>query len=357
MQIRRLTRNNRASIIKLASRLLEGNGLVVFPSDTVYGLAVNAKSTTAVAKLFQFKERPVSKSVSIAVKDLSDAKEYVKITASQTALLETLLPGPYTIVLPGKKGGVSQLMAEDKTLGIRIPDFWFTKELSAALSFPYTATSANLHSRKPHHSIEALLNTLSPKKQALIDLIIDYGTLPLNLPSTVINLAQETPKTLRQGEGQFKLLHKYHSSSAEETRILARKLASDYRSALCSTPIVFLLQGEMGSGKTVFSQGIGSAFGIGKIVSPTFVVYYEYRNKENPAFRLHHFDLYRLENETDLEVFQIPQLLKPNNLFVFEWGTRLGSFIPSLKQTTAKIILLKLSDLGNFNRQLEVYEL
>jgi len=357
MQIERLEQGNAIALVKLAQRILKQGGLVVFPSDTVYGLAANARSVEGVRKLFQFKERPLNQSVSIAVKDLNDAKHYVEINQVQEPLLQTLLPGPYTVVLPSKHAAITQLEAEDKTLGIRIPGYWFTNQLSHHLAFPYTATSANLHGRGPHHSVSALLNTLSAKKKALLDLIIDYGTLPSNLPSTVINLNGLTPQILRQGDFQCKLVGKYRSNTAAETRRLAAQLARQYRQSLKTKPVLFLLQGEMGSGKTVFSQGLGDAFEIRRIVSPTYVIYYEYRTNKHPKLRFHHFDLYRLESDNDLSVFSIPALLKPQNLLVFEWGEHLGSLSSQLKSSNYQTILVKLSDLGGDKRQFEVYEL
>jgi len=357
MQIKNLTRQNCQALIGLAQQVLKQNGLVVFPSDTVYGLAANALSASGVSKLFQFKERPQNQSVSIAVKNLADAEKYIEVSPVQRPLLQTLIPGPYTVVLPSKHLAVSQLEAEDGTLGIRIPDYWFTNKLSQLLPFPYTATSANLHSRGPHHSVQAFLKTLSAKKQALIDLIIDFGILPDNLPSTVVNLSGKTPKILRHGDYPFKLIDKYLSGSAEETRVFAGKLGEKYRRFLKNKPVLFLLQGEMGTGKTVFSQGLGEAYGIKKIVSPTYVIYYEYQSESAPLLKFHHFDLYRLESDNDLEVFRIPTLLKPNNLLVFEWGEHLGSLGSNLRNPAYQTILVKLTDLGSNKRQFEIYEI
>jgi L-threonylcarbamoyladenylate synthase len=357
MQIKKVNQENCQELVELAGEILRKNGLVIFPSDTVYGLAVNAESATAVSKLFQFKERPHNQSVSIAVKTLEEAKKYVSINPSQKPLLQTLLPGPYTIVLPSTHKAVRQLEAEDGSLGIRIPAYWFTKKLSNYLPFPYTATSANLHGRGPHHSIKALLNTLSTKKQGGIDLILDFGVLPANLPSTVINLTEQTPQILRQGNYHFKLTKKTLSLNPQQTRELAFELAMKYVKTLRTKPVLFLLQGEMGTGKTVFSQGLGEALGISRVVSPTYVIYYEYRSKKLPALKFHHFDLYRLENDTELSVFNIPTLLKPNNFLVFEWGTRLGSLGTLLKSSNYQTVLVKLTDLGPEKRQFEVFEL
>src|SRR3989339_1425688 len=147
MQRVKLTQDNLKEVLTKTKMVLEKDGLVVFPSDTVYGLAVNANSKSAVGKLLEFKERPANKAVSIAAADLDNAQKFVEISPKEERVLSTLLPGKFTIVLPSKHKVDSRLEAEDKTLGIRLPDYFFTKALSQGVSFPYTATSANLHSK------------------------------------------------------------------------------------------------------------------------------------------------------------------------------------------------------------------
>lgn len=354
MKILRLNKNNLQKIVAETARVLQNNGLVVFPSDTVYGLAANALSAAAIYKLFQFKNRPINQSVSIAVKKLKDAQNYAEINSNQITVLRTLLPGPYTVVLKSKRQVAISLEAENGTLGIRIPDYWFTQALSQALSFPYTATSANLHGHGPHYSVQSLINTLSKKKKALLDLVIDFGTLAYHKPSTVINLAGSTVSMLRQGDYGFKLVQEIEIGSAEETTKVAQKLLQKYKPVLTNRALVFILQGDLGTGKTVFTQGLGSGLGINNIVSPTFVIYYEYLSKK---IKLHHFDLYRIENNEDLRIFKIENFIKPNNILVFEWGERIGSIFSLFRSDSVKLILVKFSDVAETKRQLTVYEL
>ncbi len=357
MKTVKLTRNNCQVVVKQACAVLKQHGLVVFPSDTVYGLAANALSEQAVKKLYQFKNRPVNQSVAIATSGLEEAKKYFEISDTNKNLLTTLLPGPYTVILNSKQQVITKLEAEDKTLGLRIPNYFFTKKLSQTLFFPYTVTSANLHGKGPHYSVEALINTLSNKKKQLLDLIIDYGKLPNNPPSTVVNLATERIQTLRQGRLLFKPVFSQNTTSAEQTQALAKKILTKIIATAKNKAIVIILQGDLGTGKTVFTKGIGQFLNTKEIISPTYTLYYEYLSVNNIIKKLHHFDLYRVENSEELETLQIKKLLKPNNLLVFEWGEKLGSFINLVEKQKASIVLITLKETAPQKRDINVYQL
>ena len=357
MKIVKLTNDNWASIVSQAKFCLEKDGLVVFPSDTVYGLASSANSTKAIAKLCQFKNRPINQSIAIAAKNLDQANKYFRINSDQQALLKTLLPGPYTVVLNSTHQTLPQLEAEDHTLGLRIPNYWFTQKLSQALVVPYTATSANIHHKGPHYSIKALLNSLSDKKKQLLDLVIDYGSLPHNQPSTIINLTGAKVTTLRQGDYLFKPVLSQKNNSVKKTQLLAKQILKKFEEQAKEKALVIILQGDLGTGKTVFTQGLGKQLGINNIVSPTYVIYYEYLALNHLIKKLHHFDLYRLENSIDFEPLAINNLLKPNNLLVFEWGEKLGSIFSLFKENKALILLVKITELSSNSREFNVYQL
>lgn len=358
MKIVNLNPNSYFSVLKLAKQILANDGLVVFPSDTVYGLAANALSSHAVSKLFRFKNRPLNQSVSISVKDLLDAQKYVHINSQNKQLLKTLLPGPYTIVFNSTHYAVKQLEAADGTLAVRLANSNFMQDLNKAVPFPYTATSANIHHKGPHFTIKALLNTLSQRKQNLLDLVIDKGQLPYTRPSTIINLASDNIKILRQGDCGFKLIKQVVTNSADNTKKFAKQLLSKLLASNSNNrPIVFILEGDLGTGKTVFSKGLGENIGINNIISPTFVIYHEYKLTHPRVNYFYHFDLYRLQNEQDYSPLQIPELLKPKNILVFEWGQKLGSIFALLKNKKALIILVKIKELSIKKRELSVYQI
>lgn len=355
MRIIKLTKSNWEKTLALAAAALKKDALVVFPSDTVYGLAANALSQKAVKQLLEFKDRPRGKAISIAVKNLAELNKYVHV--NNLPLLETLLPGPFTIVLPAKHKTVKELEAEDQTLGVRIPNHPFVSQLTAKLDFPITATSANISGRGPHYSISSLLNTLSNKKKQLLELVVDFGTLPHNPPSTVINLKQDSVKILRTGALRFCLVEKIISKNETETKNLAAKLLKKYQHFLLTKPLLFILKGELGAGKTIFTKGLGEALGITNIVSPTFVIYYEYLVKNKFVERLHHFDLYRLENKEDFNVLGIDKLLQPRNILVFEWGEKIGPYQQLIRSSQVLTLFIHFKESINNWRELKVFQL
>src|SRR3989338_5339146 len=173
MKLITLTSDNRILILKRATRVLKSGGLVVFPSDTVYGLLVDATNKEAVSKLIKFKSRPVGKPISVFTGNLSNAHKQVIINSHQKNIIKTLLPGPYTLVFPSRHKVDNRLESETETLGIRIPQYDLINQLILIYGKPLTATSANLSGKSPNYSIESLLNSLSSRIKQLIDLIVD----------------------------------------------------------------------------------------------------------------------------------------------------------------------------------------
>jgi L-threonylcarbamoyladenylate synthase len=356
MKIIKLTKNNLSVAIKECRKTLQNDGLVVFPSDTVYGLALNAKSQTAVQKLFDFKDRPVGKSVSVIVKDMTTLQNIVKTTPAQIKVIKTLLPGPFTIVLPSKNKLAKGLEAENNTLGVRIPNNKFTQALSKSLDYPITATSANIHLKGPHYSISAFLKTLSNKKKAMIDLIIDQGKLPHNPPSTVLDMSQSSLKTLRKGFLNIEKIIERITTSETQTKNVAKKILEMYLPGIQEKALVFVLIGNLGSGKTVFAKGLGDSLGIPNIVSPTYVTYYEYQPENNTVKKFHHFDLYNVDNSQDLEVLNIKALVKKNEVLAIEWGEKLGSVFEKMKSGNSELLLIYLSEASPSKRLIEVFK-
>ena len=351
--------HNQDEVITTAVSALSKGGLVVFPSDTIYGLAADATSQTAVTHLLSFKERAPGKPVSIAVRDMAMLEQYVSVSAHNRQVLSTLLPGPFTAVLPSKHRTVPTLEAEDGSLGVRIPAAPFVAALSKAYPHPYTATSANLSGKGPHYSIDALLHTLSEKKKQMIDLYIDAGELPHNPPSTVLSLQADTIQTMRGGNYTLTLQKTFQSHSAVQTQQFAKQIIDNHRSLLSSQPLVLLLQGDLGAGKTVFAQGIGDAVGVKKrVVSPTYVLYYEYEAHDPQVDLFHHFDLYRAQSKEDLELLGIHRILKPQAVIAMEWGEKMGSVQQLLQAPHATILLVTITQEKQENdRLLQVYEL
>ena len=165
MKIIKLTNNNQEEIISRTLVALKSGGLVVFPSDTVYGLLADSTNPKAVDKLLAFKERPIGKAISVFVANRKMAENYVSLNQNGQNVVNNLLPGPFTVVAQSRHKTDSRLEAENGTLGIRIPDYPLILSLVASLKKPITATSANLSGKPPFYSIYALLKTLSKTKK------------------------------------------------------------------------------------------------------------------------------------------------------------------------------------------------
>ena len=195
MQIIKITlQDPKQQIIKRVADVIRNGEILVYPTDTCYGLGVDPENKKAVLNLAKLKGRPRNKKFSVVMRDLKMIKDYCIVGARQEKILKKYLPGPFTFILKEKTG--------DETLGVRIPDCIFTQKLSNELQIPYTATSANLSGAGECYEIDCVLKQFK-KSEIKPDLILDGGELKQNPPSTVVDLTQSQSKILRQGRGQI----------------------------------------------------------------------------------------------------------------------------------------------------------
>lgn len=341
----------RAGYDRIIQTLLSG-GLIVVPSDTVYGAVVDATNEDAVKKLIAFKNRPWGKPISVFVSDREMIRSLVVTTEKQEQMLDQLLPGPYTIILPSKHNTSKLLESERGSLGVRLPSYPFVTELAKIYGKPLTATSANLSGRSAHYSIESLLNQFPESKKELIDLIVDGGKLPHNKPSTIIDLTGDEVKMLRKGDLVTTDAKTFKTSSPSETHKIADYVLSKITDT--SKPTVILLEGDLGAGKTEFMKGVGYSLGIEDIISPTYVITFEYIPTKGPFSMLHHFDLYQIEKDEEYKYLGIEEMLQPGALLCFEWGDRSGYLIDMLKEK-ATIIYITINTLSESERTITVH--
>ncbi len=349
-----ITHNNKT--IDEVIAILKKGGLVVSPSDTVYGLLADATNEKAVKKLIKFKNRPFGKPISVFVSDFSMLKEQVEINETQLKTVEELLPGPFTIILKSRHKVSNLLESEKGNLGVRMPDFKFINELAKKFNKPITATSSNISGRSPHYSTKTLLNELSDKKKELIDLIIDAGDLPRNKPSTVVDLTEAKIKIVRQGDISFNEEKKYISESPSQTKKIAEFIFKKIIDKKITKPLIFILQGELGVGKTVFIKGIGELLGIKNIISPTFVIYYEYEvHLRGVLFKnkLVHIDLYNINDPEEFRYLHLEEYIKKGNVLCFEWGEKAGEILPLLKKT-GKVVYVKMKYIDDKKREINL---
>jgi tRNA threonylcarbamoyl adenosine modification protein (Sua5/YciO/YrdC/YwlC family) len=169
-------------IEKVRATLLKG-GVIAYPTDTVYGLGAVISDAAAVKRINEIKSRVEHKPLSIMVKDLEMADHYGELKPGS----ERYLPGPYTILIT-KKPTVPAWITPNELVGVRIPDYLFTRLLMQQMMEAVVTTSANISRQVPVHSITDLLAQVGERAD-MIDLIIDAGELAVNPPSTLINMS------------------------------------------------------------------------------------------------------------------------------------------------------------------------
>jgi L-threonylcarbamoyladenylate synthase len=316
-----------SSVIDEAVSVLKNGGLVVFPCETVYGVAVDSLNADAVKKLNIYKQRPFGKPYAIMCSDQKMAEECVETNDTAKNLYKTFLPGPVTVISKGKKKVAPGIESETGTLGVRIPNYKFIVDLIAKFGRPIVATSANASYKKRPYEIADILENISEKQKDLIDLIIDAGTLPRNEPSTVIDTTLDDPVTLRQGEIKFSDKNQVLSRSEENTQNLGKELWQKYESYKGKRAIVYALEGGMGAGKTQFTKGLARAMGIKEMVtSPTYNLIHNYSLMPS-AQCLSHIDAWRMQNSEDLKALDFETLIKNKSIVVIEWAERVTNEI------------------------------
>lgn len=183
---------------------LEKGKMVVVPTDTVYGLVCDATNASAIDRIFKIKNRAKEKPVGVFVKNIKMAKQIAQINEKQQRFLKKLGKNlsNVTFILKKKK---ELPVGTEKTIGIRIPDFFLINKLFEQIDFPIAQTSANISGKPATTEIEQVLKQF--RNQALRPgLVIDAGDLPKAKPSTVLDLTGKKPKILREGEIEVSLL-------------------------------------------------------------------------------------------------------------------------------------------------------
>jgi L-threonylcarbamoyladenylate synthase len=180
--------------IPRAAQVLEAGGLIVFPTDTVYGLACCLNNSQAIDRIYEVKGRSPGKAIAVLLADVDQLDKVTPLMGEKALkLANQFWPGALTLVVPRHPDLPSNL-SPTPTIGVRIPDHPFTQKL-LSITGPLATTSANLSGVQDSQTAQDVLAQLGGK----VDLILDGGQAPGGIPSTVINCTVEPPTILREG--------------------------------------------------------------------------------------------------------------------------------------------------------------
>jgi L-threonylcarbamoyladenylate synthase len=186
------------TVIVRAADVLRRGGLVAYPTDTLYGLAVDPRRDDAVARLFAAKGRGASSAVPLIAASIDQAREAASFGDRELQLARTFWPGPLTIVLPARSGLAAALLGGGTTVALRVPAHAVARALAAAFDFSITATSANRSGNPPAATGGGVAAAFDIAPD-LLDVLLDAGAVTGGPPSTIVEMAESGPRLVRAG--------------------------------------------------------------------------------------------------------------------------------------------------------------
>ena len=182
--------------VRRAAKLLAAGGIVAYPTDTLYGLAVDPRRADAVERLFRAKGRPADMAVPLIAADLAQAaRDAGRLTPLARALAERFWPGPLTLVVAASAALNPRLLAGGASVAVRVPDHAVARALAATLGHPVTATSANRSGAPPATTAAAAAEAVA----ADLACVLDAGPAQVTTPSTIVDTRGAEPILLRPG--------------------------------------------------------------------------------------------------------------------------------------------------------------
>ncbi|MFH1840920.1 MAG: L-threonylcarbamoyladenylate synthase [Candidatus Shapirobacteria bacterium] len=341
-------------VIGEAVETLKKGGVVVYPTETCYGIGVDATNKKAVEKILAFKSKRGDKPISMAVADQKMAGRYVHINEIAQNLYANFLPGPLTVVSKSRGKTLRALEAGTGNLGIRIPRYSLILKIIKKLAKPIIATSANQSGRKNPYSLADFKKYTSLEKQKLVDVFLDAGELPERETSTVVDTTVNELAILRQGEIKIDDLQSqvFISNSEKETKKIAQKILQKYSDDMNHRSLIFALQGELGAGKTQFVKGLARGLEIkANVNSPAFVLIKEYEHKKG---RLFHLDTWRLEKGEELLDLGLEAMLQSGNVVAIEWLQKAKEILEKIeKERIVRVIWVTIEIVNENTRKIK----
>ncbi|HKL49276.1 MAG TPA: L-threonylcarbamoyladenylate synthase [Desulfuromonadales bacterium] len=190
--------NPQLRLIRQVVESLKQGGVIVYPTDTTYGIGCDIFNKKGVKRIYQIKQREAKKPFSFICADLSDVANYAKVSNFAFKTMRRHLPGPYTFILEASRIVPDLLTTKQKTVGIRIPDNPIALAIVRELGHPLVTTSANISGSDVMHEPGLIQEELGKQ----LDYVIDGGILQGD-PSTVISLVDDKVEVLREGKGDI----------------------------------------------------------------------------------------------------------------------------------------------------------
>ena len=179
-----------------AANIIKNGGVIVYPTDTIYGLACDVLNKNAVSRIFKIKKVSHQKLLSFIFSDLADVSQWAHIPNNAFRIMKRSLPGKFTFILPASSDVPKSIMEKRRTIGVRVPDCEVARSLVEELGRPLLSTSVPKGSDDYFTDPDEIAETFKND----IDLILNAGIIP-NIPSTVIDFTTDPPEVIREGAG------------------------------------------------------------------------------------------------------------------------------------------------------------
>ena len=188
-------KNPQKRLLSEVVNILDQGGLVIYPTDTFYGIGCDLFNKKSINRIYQIKKRPVTKPFSFICADLKDISLYAQVSNNAYRIMKRMLPGPYTFLLEGTRLVPKLMLTKRRVVGIRVPDNKICLAIVKALGRPIISTSIDLEEPSEIHD----------KYSSLVETVIDGGIISYE-PSTVVSLIDDTPEVIRKGKGEIDFL-------------------------------------------------------------------------------------------------------------------------------------------------------
>ena len=180
--------------IKKAVAVVKNGGIIIYPTETCYGLGCNALDEDAVKKIYELKQRPLEKNLIVIISDFDMWEKIAYVTTKAREIAKKYWPGPLTIIQ--KKKELVPDILNPENIAVRISSNEVASKIAKKSGVPIVSTSANLSGGLNPYTIEDIPGSILQR----VDLVIDGGKLPVKMPSTVIEVVNNKVKIIRQGQ-------------------------------------------------------------------------------------------------------------------------------------------------------------